>query len=354
MSREFKYYKKTLHFKFSAGTSRGYFLTRDCYFLTVEENGTILGVGECAPIPGLSNEYVDVKSFEDKLKAFILRANFDKGFNLSLLKNESALLFAFEMALLHADRKSFLLFDNAFTQGKKDLKINGLIWMGTYEKMRERIIEKLNAGFKCIKIKIGAIDFDKELELLKLVRSEFNKKDLVLRVDANGAFNPQNALDYLEKLAKYDLHSIEQPIKAGQIEDLSLLCQKSPISIALDEELIGVTESSKKQKLLERIKPQYIVLKPSLHGGLKSSIEWLKIAQRLNINYWITSALESNIGLNALAQFAGSLNLEGYQGLGTGQLYHDNIDFPALKYCGQTLSFDKSQLEKIDVESYIA
>ena len=218
MTKEFKLYRKKLHFKFKAGTSRGYYTTRDCYFLTIEKNGVITAIGECSPLPGLSAEYTDKQSFESKLEAFVARANYDKNFSLSTLKHESSILFAFESVLLHEDRKSLLLFNNGFTQGKVPIKINGLIWMGDYETMRQRIISKVNSGFKCIKVKIGAIDFIKELELLKLIRSEFSDKDLTLRVDANGAFFPENALNKLEALAKYDIHSIEQPIKAGQYE----------------------------------------------------------------------------------------------------------------------------------------
>ena len=354
MTKEFKLYRKKLHFKFKAGTSRGYYTTRDCYFLTIEKNGIITAIGECSPLPGLSAEYTDKQSFESKLEAFVARANYDKNFSLSTLKHESSILFAFESVLLHEDRKSLLLFNNGFTQGKVPIKINGLIWMGDYETMRQRIISKVNSGFKCIKVKIGAIDFIKELELLKLIRSEFSDKDLTLRVDANGAFFPENALNKLEALAKYDIHSIEQPIKAGQYESLSQICKNSPIPIALDEELIGVNDRAEKEFLLEHINPDFIVLKPTLHGGLKSTIEWIKLAQNHNIGYWITSALESSIGLNVLAQLTGSLNLKGYQGLGTGQLFTDNLDFKALCLNGENLSFNGTALNKVDIEGFLS
>lgn len=354
MTKEFKLYRKKLHFKFKAGTSRGYYTTRDCYFLTIEKNEIITAIGECSPLPGLSAEYTDKQSFESKLEAFVARANYDKNFSLSTLKHESSILFAFESVLLHEDRKSLLLFNNGFTQGKVPIKINGLIWMGDYETMRQRIISKVNSGFKCIKVKIGAIDFIKELELLKLIRSEFSDKDLTLRVDANGAFFPENALNKLEALAKYNIHSIEQPIKAGQYESLSQICKNSPIPIALDEELIGVNDRAEKEFLLEHINPDFIVLKPTLHGGLKSTIEWIKLAQNHNIGYWITSALESSIGLNVLAQFTGSLNLKGYQGLGTGQLFTDNLDFKALCLNGENLSFNGTALNKVDIEGFLS
>ena len=354
MNREFKLYRKQLHFKFKAGTSRGYYTTRDCYFLTIEENGTIKGVGECSPLPALSAEYSDKESFEAKLESVVARANFDKNFNLATLKNESSILFAFESALLHEDRKSLLLFNNAFTKGITPININGLIWMGDYETMRQRIIDKINAGFKCIKVKIGAIDFAEEIELLKLIRSEFSKQDLTLRVDANGAFTPNEALTKLNELAKYDIHSIEQPIKAGQYDELCTLCKESPIPIALDEELIGKNDRSKKERLLEYIKPAYIVLKPTLHGGLKSTIEWIKLAQSYEIGYWITSALESSIGLNVIAQFTGSLNLSSHQGLGTGQLYSDNLDFPALNLDGEKMTFNASLLDKVNLREFLS
>ena len=354
MTREFKLYRKQLHFKFKAGTSRGYYTTRDCYFLTIEENGEIKGIGECSPLPGLSAEFSDKKSFEAKLEAFTARANFDKNFNLSVLKNESSILFAFESALLHEDRKSFLLFNNAFTKGTTPININGLIWMGDYETMRKRIIAKIHDGFKCIKVKIGAIDFAKEIDLLKLIRSEFAEKDLTLRVDANGAFSPDEALTKLNELAKYDIHSIEQPIKAGQYDSLCQICKESPIPVALDEELIGINDSRKKEKLLEQIKPSFIVLKPTLHGGLKSTIEWIKLAQSYGIGYWITSALESSIGLNVIAQFTGSLNLSNHQGLGTGRLFDDNLDFPALKLNGEQMTFDSSALDKVNLKEFLS
>lgn len=349
MSRIYKVYPKTLHFKFSAGTSRGYYTTRDTWIVTIEdEAGHITGCGECAPLPGLSAEFSDKKSFERKLKAVVRRTNEDKSFTLSELKYDSSILFAFESALLQQDRKSFQLFNNAFTRGEQALKINGLIWMGTYEQMRERIAKKLEAGFTCLKLKIGAINFEQELDLLRQIRSEFPKDKLTLRVDANGAFAPSEAMHKLEQLAAFDLHSIEQPIKAGQRQALHEICRNSPVPVALDEELIGTAETSHKEHLLQSVQPAYIVLKPSLHGGLRSTIEWIALAKKHHTGYWITSALESNLGLNVIAQFAGSLNLPEHQGLGTGQLYHDNLPFPALSLQGEELHFKASELASED------
>lgn len=350
----YKLYHKKLHFKFRAGTSRGYYTARDVYYLTLEDEGRILGIGECAPLPNLSAEYTDKKNFEQKLRRIVRKANTDPNFKLEDLKAESSILMAFESALLTADRKSLCVFNNDFTEGKAPIKINGLIWMGDYETMRQRLIAKIEAGFKCIKIKIGAIDFAQELELLKLVRTEFSKQDLILRADANGAFEPKEAESRLEALSKFDLHSIEQPIKAGQLKLLEKLCRTSPIPIALDEELIGITDSTAKEELLAAVRPQYLVLKPTLHGGLKSTIEWIRLAKAYGAGYWITSALESSAGLSTLAQFTAGFKLEGHQGLGTGQLFTDNLEFKALRLEGENLFFDKAALKDVDLKGYLS
>ena len=234
-----------------------------------------------------------------------------------------------------------ILFPSEFTQGNDSIEINGLVWMGKSDFMRKQIIEKIEAGFSCIKLKIGAIDFDKEIELIKSIRKEFSEKDIEIRVDANGAFAVDNALEKLKILSEYGLHSIEQPIKQGQLEEMTRLCKQTPLPIALDEELISVNKFDKKRTLLQTIKPQYIILKPSLTGGFKASEEWIKIAQQNDIGWWITSALESNIGLNAIAQWTYTLGNKMPQGLGTGQLYKNNFDSPLYIKNGQ-LNFSYS------------
>ena len=224
-----------------------------------------------------------------------------------------------------------MLFDTPFGRGEEGIRINGLVWMGSFDEMAERLEVKLRQGFHCVKLKIGAIDFEKEIELIRHIRESFDKRQVELRVDANGAFTPKNALHHLETLAKYDIHSIEQPIKQHQWEDMAHLCAASPLPIALDEELIGVNVAAMKEALLDTIRPQYIVLKPSLHGGMRGTEEWIRLAHARGIGSWITSALESNIGLNAIAQLCAKLygpRVSTPQGLGTGQLFTDNITMP--------------------------
>jgi len=222
----------------------------------------------------------------------------------------------------------FELFPSEFTKGEKSIPINGLVWMGTKEFMKIQIKEKISSGFSCIKMKIGAIDFDTELELLTSIRKEFSSKDIELRVDANGAFTPKEALEKLKHLSALEIHSIEQPIKQGQFEEMALLCEQTPLPIALDEELIGVFSETKKEEILQIIQPQFIILKPSLIGGFQGSTEWIEKAIKYNVSWWITSALESNVGLNAIAQFTYTLQNKMPQGLGTGGLYANNFEAP--------------------------
>ena len=216
--------------------------------------------------------------------------------------------------------------------------------MGNFDEMYHRIEEKMKAGFRCIKLKIGAIDFEKELELLAHIRQHFSPEQIELRVDANGAFSPTDALDKLKRLSEYQLHSIEQPIRAGQWEEMAKLCEQTPFPIALDEELIGVNDRPTKEALLDTIRPQYIILKPSLHGGISGSEEWIELAAEREIGSWVTSALESNIGLNAIAQWTATLMPTLPQGLGTGLLFTDNIDYP-LHIEGDCLWYDPNVQE---------
>jgi len=314
-----------LDFKFPAGTSRGVLLHKPSSFLLLEEDG-FTGIGECSTIPNLSID--PVETYSEKLEEVcrLLNEGFDPGsIDLSLFPS---IAFGLETALLDLKaRGSKCLFPSAFTQGETGIPINGLVWMGDKDFMQKQIREKIAAGYHCIKLKVGALDFETELEIISGIRQQFSPEDIELRLDANGGFTPTDALEKLEKLAAFHIHSIEQPIKQKQFEAMAMLCRQSPIPIVLDEELIGVRPADK-EFILEKIKPAYIILKPSLVGGFRQSEEWIRLAEKHNIAWWITSALEANIGLNAIAQWTYTLNSHLPQGLGTGQLYHNNIPSP--------------------------
>lgn len=315
-----------LNFKQASGTSRGILKTKETWFLFLNENGKT-GIGECAVFRGLSAD--DTPNYENQLKW--LCENIHLGLNELLKALEAYPSIQFGLETAFASLKShdvFELFPSKFTQNEAPIAINGLIWMGSEAFMKQQIEEKLKAGFSCIKMKIGAIDFQKEIDLLKAIRKDFSAKDIELRVDANGAFSASEALEKLKRLADLELHSIEQPIKQGQIDVMAQLCEQTPLPIALDEELIGVFHVTNKEKLLQTIKPQYIILKPSLVGGFKGSDAWIDIAEKNNIGWWITSALESNIGLNAIAQYTYKKQSKMPQGLGTGGLFTNNIEAP--------------------------
>lgn len=320
------YHKHILEFKRPSGTSRGVLKTKETWFVVLEKNGK-RGIGECGILRTLSVD--DIPQFEEKLKWTC--ANIHLGL-IRLLEELIAfpsIQFGLEQAFLSIEKSnSFELFPSQFTEGSGAIPINGLVWMGDKQFMKSQIKEKIEQGFSCIKMKIGAIDFDTELELLKFIRKEYSKSDIELRVDANGAFSPDNAMEKLHTLSTLDLHSIEQPIKAGQLHEMATLCERTPLPIALDEELIGVFSVTDKEKVIQTIQPQYIILKPSLIGGFKGSNEWMTIADTNNIKYWITSALESNVGLNAISQWTYTLKSKLPQGLGTGSLYTNNIDCP--------------------------
>jgi o-succinylbenzoate synthase len=319
--------ERTLHFKQPAGTSRGVYTTRKIWLVRLSD-GEHEGVGECAPLPDLScdarPDYAEV--LESFCKKFCETGEIDD----EALRPYPSMLFGLETALLnlrHGDR----LFDTAFSRGEVGIPINGLVWMGNYDEMLQRMEEKLEKGFRCVKLKIGAIDFEQELNLIKRIRDRFSFHEVELRVDANGAFQFEEALYKLELLSQYNIHSIEQPIKQGQWAYMAELCRESPLPIALDEELIGVNDPEMKAHMLRIIKPRYIILKPSLHGGMMGCREWIQIAKEQGIGSWITSALESNIGLNAIALFASDVYGDAIrmpQGLGTGQLFTDNIPMP--------------------------
>ena len=355
--------ERTLHFKQPAGTSRGVYTTRHSYYLTLtsDEMPGVEGVGECATLPDLScdakPEYAVTLRQVCQMVEQMGRIPYD------MIRAYPSITFGLETAFasFFDAAKKFLkivsgegtssseilkqkgisvpvgmenlvdLFDSPFGRGEEGITINGLVWMGTYEEMLARLEEKLQAGFHCVKLKIGAIDFFKELDLIKRIRNVYTQEQVELRVDANGGFLPENAMSQLEALAKYDIHSIEQPIKQHQWPKMAQLCRETPLPIALDEELIGVNVRSMKEALLDTIRPQYIILKPSLHGGIYGCNEWIQLANQRGIGSWITSALESNIGLHAIAHYAAKVygpNVQMPQGLGTGQLFTDNIPMP--------------------------
>lgn len=318
---------RTLHFRQPAGTSRGVYTTRRVWYLhlTSDSQPGREGIGECAPLPNLSCD--DLPHYEQLLSSLCQEAA-QSGIDYERLRPYPSILFGLETAFRHFERGTASLWDTPFSRGEQGIPINGLIWMGSYTQMLAQIEAKMQAGFRCIKLKIGAIHFEEELSLLKMIRRHFSAKEIELRVDANGAFSPAEALEKLQRLSELDLHSIEQPIRAGQWDSMARLSQLSPLPIALDEELIGVHSTSRKKELLETIHPQYIILKPSLHGGLRGSQEWIAAASQLGIGWWITSALESNIGLNAIAQWCATLHNPLPQGLGTGALFTDNIPMP--------------------------
>ena len=321
-----EYIKYILKFKRPSGTSRGVLNEKETWFLKISD-GDNFGVGECGILRNLS--YDDRPDYKDKLEWVCKNINMGQEMLWHELMEFPSIQFGVEMAYKSLESKDpFLLFPSEFTSGKKAVAINGLIWMGDKDFMKKQISEKIEAGFDCIKLKIGAIDFNTELMLLKSIRSNFSEDEIELRVDANGAFDPEEALHKLEALSKYKLHSIEQPIKQGQPEAMAEICKKTPLPIALDEELIGVTDVTEKQKLIQTIQPQFAIFKPSLIGGFKGTEEWKKICEKSGIDWWITSALESNVGLNAIAQWTYTLNPDLPQGLGTGGLYTNNFNSP--------------------------
>ncbi len=321
--------ERVLHFKQPAGTSRGVYTTRKMWLVSLSD-GNRTGVGECAPLPDLSCDALPDELYVSKLNVFCRNLCETGEIDVEALRDYPSMLFGLETALLNF-RNGEKLFDTAFSRGEEGIPINGLVWMGNYDEMLQRMEEKLEKGFRCVKLKIGAIDFEQELDLIKRIRDRFSFHEVELRLDANGAFKYEEALYKLELLSQYAIHSIEQPIRQGQWAYMAELCRESPLPIALDEELIGVNDPEMKTHMLNIIKPRYIILKPSLHGGMTGCREWIDAAREQGIGSWITSALESNIGLNAIAQFASIVygpQITMPQGLGTGQLFTDNIVMP--------------------------
>lgn len=317
----------TLIFKLPSGTSRGILTEKKLWIIQLWwTDSAVVGLGECSVIPGLSPDYSDPISYEKRLTE-IVRNPLHFLMHPELLANEPSLLFGLETAFLDwQNGGKQQIFDSAFLRGERSIPINGLVWMGEESFMHQQIEQKLADGFSCIKMKVGAIDFETEINLLSSIRKRYSKEEITLRVDANGAFSLTEVDEKLQRLADLDLHSIEQPIAPAQISEMRDLCARSPLPIALDEELIGVTTTTDRKQLLETIQPQFIILKPSLHGGLSGCLEWIDLATAAGIPWWMTSALESNIGLNAIAQFTGMYNPILPQGLGTGGLYETNFE----------------------------
>ncbi|MCU4175114.1 o-succinylbenzoate synthase [Carboxylicivirga sp. N1Y90] len=319
--------KHILKFRKPGGTSRGVLYEKPSWYIKLEDKKGNIGIGECSLIPGLSPDNMDQIELQLQLVCDHIN-DFREDFHARLV-DWPAIRFALEMAFKGLETGNpYLLYPSLFTSGSDSIAINGLIWMGSVDDMNQQIEQKLDQGFSCLKLKIGALDFESEIEVLKNIRKRFSKEALELRVDANGAFAIEDAGNKLKELAQFDIHSIEQPIQAGQWEAMRLLCRNTPLAIALDEELIAVNQFAKKKELLALIEPQYIILKPSLLGGWKASEEWIAIAQQYNIAWWVTSALEGNVGLNAIAQWTYTLKNRMPQGLGTGQVYTNNVQSP--------------------------
>lgn len=319
---------RILHFKQPAGTSRGTYTTRKVWYiyLSTTEYPERVGVGECAPLPKLSCD--DLPDYEQILCNACRCLEQTGELDTEVLRDYPSILFGLETALRHYETQSWALWDTPFSRGETGIPINGLIWMGDFDRMLQQIEVKMQSGYRCIKLKIGAINFEEELALLKHIRAHYSAREIELRVDANGAFSPIDAMEKLNRLAELELHSIEQPIRAGQWEEMARLTVDTPLPIALDEELIGCNTPEGKQDLLTSVRPQYIILKPSLHGGISGGNEWIAEAEKQHIGWWITSALESNIGLNAIAQWCATFRNPLPQGLGTGLLFTDNIEMP--------------------------
>lgn len=359
MSLRAHYQPYQLDFRFEAGTSRGVLTQKTSWFIKIYDTDQpeLVGMGECGPLAGLSVD--DRPDFEAQLQQICLQFNrLDLeifSWNIPIILSQlidspwPSIRCGFEMALFdYLNGGQRVVFENNFSTGQRSLPINGLVWMGSFDFMLQQVEAKIEAGFDTIKIKVGAIDFAQECALLAHIRKHFTSREITIRLDANGAFDAQNALHKLDILADFEIHSIEQPIKPKQKELMAELCQTSPIAIALDEELIGVADYVAKKNLLKTLQPKYIILKPTLLGGFEACNEWIEIAQRLGIDWWVTSALESNIGLSAIAQYTANFNNTLPQGLGTGQLYHNNINSPLMIQNGH-LHYDHSQSWDLEI-----
>ena len=329
--------KHTLQFKNPSGTSRGVLKTKDTFFLILKSEER-MGIGECGLFRGLSVD--DRPDYEEKLQWVCDNIHLSEQELYNTLSEFPSIQIGLETAFKSIESKNYFnIFPSQFTRGEKTIPINGLVWMGNKAFMKQQISEKLKQGFSCIKMKIGAIDFKTELDLLKTIRKEYSTSEIELRVDANGAFSPSEALEKLKYISDLEIHSIEQPIKQGQWQEMARLCEDTPLPIALDEELIGIFSEDKKEELINTINPQYIILKPSLIGGFQGSDTWISLTENKEIGWWITSALESNIGLNAIAQYTFTKKSTLPQGLGTGSLFTNNIQ-SSLEVCNGRLKYN--------------
>jgi o-succinylbenzoate synthase len=346
MPLQASFFKRVFQFNFKARTSRGLMKDKTSWFVKVWDYSDphVFGIGEAGPLPGLSMDHSP--DFEEKLFSVIRKFNeaavtdpTPESVSRLVPGELPSVVFAFECAMLDLQNGGKrILYNNDFVQGRS-IPINGLVWMGDMDFIMTQINQKIDQGFSCIKLKVGGLDFDRECDTLHYIRKRYFRDNITIRLDANGGFKTDTVLYKLEELSKFSVHSIEQPMKPGSVETATL-CRKSPIPIALDEELIGKISKAEKQSLLEKLQPQYIVLKPTLHGGLNGCAEWIAIAQSMGIGYWMTSALESSIGLNAICQFTANYETPIPQGLGTGMIYQNNFDSP-LTVSGGFISYNK-------------
>lgn len=350
MTLQARFIKKVLHFSFDARTSRGRMKDKTSWIVKVWDTSSPseFGLGECGPLPGLSTD--DKPEYEGVLKESLTKISQHrsdlKAISAYVPPGFSSIRFGIETALLDlANGGNRVIYDNSFIKGTP-IPSNGLVWMGDTDLMLQQASINISKGYRCIKIKVGGLNFDKECDILHYIRSKYFRENITIRLDANGAFKSNEALYKLNELARFNIHSIEQPVKPGEVE-MEEICRKSPIPIALDEEIIGIESSDEKQKILKAIKPQFIILKPTLHGGLVSCAEWIDLAEQTEVGWWITSALESNIGLNAICQFAANYKIKIPQGLGTGQLYEDNFESPLTTANGE-IYFDEKQSWNLD------
>ena len=344
------YFKHNLKFKIPGKTSRNVLSEKPSWFLLIENENKI-GIGECSIIPGLSID--NIKNINLKLKQVCEKISSGKIIEDKEIEDYPAIKFAIETALrdLNYFDEPFKLFDSSFSNFNDSIRINGLVWMGDIEYMETQIRSKINDGFNCIKIKVGALDFESEFEMIKKIRKKYLEKDLEIRLDANGAFDSTDALEKLKRLNEFSIHSVEQPIKTNQWQEMAHLCEFSPIPIGLDEELIGIY--SNRKSLLETINPEYLILKPSLLGGFKDCDNWISLAKEKEIKWWATSALEGNVGLNAIAQWVYTKNNKLRQGLGTGMLFKNNVNSPLeisadSIYLNENKEWDLNFFKKID------
>jgi len=351
----FDIHKHVLNFKIPGGTSRGVLTSKDTYIVRLFKVDRLVAIAEFNRFEGLSidplSSYLErlKKSVELWLGLLDSVADLNDSRIVDLLKENSdypSIQFGLEQLTLSylSNTSPFHLFDSPFSRGESSISINGLIWMGDTNFMKAQIEPLLEKGFKCLKMKIGAINFEEEYRILKSIRDRFSHQELTLRVDANGAFDSESVLSVLDELAVLGVHSIEQPIKAGQWQEMARVVEESPIPIALDEELIGLKTVESRTNCIHTIQPDYLIFKPALIGGYGAIEQY----RHIHDQFWITSALESNIGLNAIAQYTATLNPTLEQGLGTGSLYTNNFDSPLLVTSG-ALSYQNELPWKIQL-----